>query len=76
MIGASQLRDALEAPTQGATQELATPPAAAAGRPPRDVAPQDPLTYDQQQTRTAQRAAKRGRGRGRGAQPRFKRGRI
>ena len=73
MIGPSQLPDVPQGPTQDATQYLTTPPAVAAGRPTHDVGPLELLTYDQQQTRAAQRAARRGRGVG---EPRFKQGRI
>nr|XP_034598917.1 uncharacterized protein LOC117859847 [Setaria viridis] len=45
--GPSQLGEALVPPTQGYTQEFATPAADAPGRPAHEVAPLEPFTYDQ-----------------------------
>jgi len=66
-LGGSQLGGAPLFATQG-TQDVKTPVPEHTGRPTRQVAPPDPFTYSQHQTRAAQQAARAGQ--------RHKRGRI
>ena len=64
-IGGSQLGGAPFVDTQMSQPEFTTPAPEGSGRPTRQVAPPDPFTYSERQTRAGRRAAGKATKRGR-----------